>query len=563
MQIDGFVAWAAEPDYQALRTRELTLKTKLLLFMACLLLTGVQLYSVNQMEIIQTMAGEYIGAEFGSSIVSMDFNGDGYDDLIVKSARWNPFGTDSLNNLYGKLYFYWGGPNFDNSPDFVIVGQYPKHLGGETYSGREGMMINAGDVNGDGIDDLVIPQKTDDHKPYVAIYFGRAIPQTVPDIVLEFQGQNVWQVDVFPLGDINGDGKCDISLSLIDFVATSPKVLIWTDVFSEPMISYNLSGNLDGVGDVNDDGFADMLMFYLTGPSYSIRNFTFFYGDESCTMADSLYIGSSEVATDPYSTSVGDVNGDGYNDFVTWSRKVWFGGDTINQNPNVTLVLSPMLSFSYGAKPSLVFGDINGDGYDDIIGADNHTNGDSGQGGVWLGGLYMNETRDIVLNPPSNYQYRNFGWSKAAGDFNADGYCDIAFSAPIWTSGHTWDTEGKVFVFAGNPNLTDTTVANEDEYMPALNDSDWQIKVYPNPSAKGGGIQRISFVGDAYLKSTNSITLDIYNIKGQKVISKAIPAGEYRSEGIDLDLSAYPAGIYLLNIIEGIQTRTETKITIY
>jgi hypothetical protein len=515
------------------------------------------------MELIHTMAGEFIGAEFGASIVSMDFNGDGYDDLIVKSARWNPFGTNSSSNMYGKVYFYWGGPDFNNIPDFVIEGQYHYHLGGDTYTRRENMMINAGDVNGDGIDDLVVPQRTDDSKKMVAIYFGRAIPQSVPDIVLEFPGQSIFQVNVFPLGDINGDGKCDISL----FVgATSslfpPQVLIWNDVYSQPFLVRNLSGNLCGVGDVNADGYADMLMYYLTGPNYETRNFTFFYGDETCSMADSLYIGFSEVATDQYSTSVGDVNGDGYNDFVTWSRKVWFGGYSINPNPNVTLVLSPMLSFSYGAKPSLVYGDINGDGYDDIIGADNHTNGNSGQGGVWLGGQNMNGTRDIVLNPPSNYLYRNFGWSKAAGDFNADGFCDIAFSAPFFDNGDTWHTEGKVFVFAGNPNITDTTVANEDEYILPSNADEWRVKVYPNPCAKTNSTVSIKLIGDAYQKQAG-LSVELYNIKGQKLKSNTLTTSELEHKTIQVDTTNLSTGIYILTVKHRGQAVTNKRITVF
>lgn len=99
------------------------MKTKLLvLFWACLLLTGGQLYSVNQMELINTLYGEFNGSWFGEQLVSMDYNGDGYDDVIVHAPNWNPNGVYNNGQCWGKIYFYWGGPNMDNIPDFVMEG---------------------------------------------------------------------------------------------------------------------------------------------------------------------------------------------------------------------------------------------------------------------------------------------------------------------------------------------------------------------------------------------------------------------------------------------------------
>lgn len=99
------------------------MKTKLLvLFWACLLLTGVQLYSVNQMELINTLYGEFNGSYFGHRVVSMGYNGDGYEDVIVHSRDWNPNGVYNSTQCWGKIYFYWGGPNMDNIPDFVMEG---------------------------------------------------------------------------------------------------------------------------------------------------------------------------------------------------------------------------------------------------------------------------------------------------------------------------------------------------------------------------------------------------------------------------------------------------------
>ncbi len=532
-----------------------------LLYAVLFLLLIVPMFGINHMDLIQTMAGEFIGSEFGASLVSMDFNGDGYDDLIVKAPLWNPDGVSNIYNMWGKIYFYWGGPGFDNIPDFVIEGQYHYHLGAETYSNRENTMINAGDMNGDGIEDLVIPQRLADGTKTVDVYFGRTNPQTTPDVELLYPALDTWQVDVFPLGDINGDEKSDISITTVPMNSlTQLNVLIWTDITAYPYPFSHVYGNLYGVGDVNADGYSDMVQYSI---ATQIRKFTFFYGDATGSMADSLQLGSSTEVTTLNSSPLGDVNGDGHSDFFTWNDKVWLGSNSITVQPDLLINYSPWLSFEFGAKPPMVVGDVNGDGFDDIIGADCSLNGMSGQGGVWLGKHNMNGIRDLVINPPENYRFRNFGWSKAAGDFNADGYCDVALSAPIWTQGHTWNTEGKVFVHAGNPEITDTTVANEDELTPSIDVTDWGIEVYPNPNTKVNKGQSIKFVGDAYRKQHDSIALDIYNVKGQIIMHKAVSAGELQNGRVDINLSGYPAGVYILKISDPEQPRTTRRISIY
>jgi hypothetical protein len=118
------------------------------------------------MDLITSMNGEFEGSQFGQRVIAMDYNGDGYDDLIVYALYWNPTGVYSDTQRWGKLYFYWGGPDFDNVVDYVIEAQTNKQLGGY-------IIENGGDINGDGIDDLVMP-KYDAPDNYIAVYFGCA-----------------------------------------------------------------------------------------------------------------------------------------------------------------------------------------------------------------------------------------------------------------------------------------------------------------------------------------------------------------------------------------------------
>jgi len=129
----------------------------------------------NHLDIMTYMSGEFGGSEFGESIASLDFNGDGYQDLVVSAGSWNPNLTFADQNRWGKLYFYWGGPGFDNIPDFEIPGAYNWHMG------EYASVFNAGDMNGDGVEDLIMFQRTPAFDSRIAVFFGRANPLNSPD----------------------------------------------------------------------------------------------------------------------------------------------------------------------------------------------------------------------------------------------------------------------------------------------------------------------------------------------------------------------------------------------
>ena len=518
------------------------------------------LLSVNHMDMIQTMAGENIGNEFGASLVSMDYNGDGYDDLIVKAPLWHPTNQSGYYwEMYGKVYFYWGGPAFDNIPDFVIEGQHAYHLSGDSYTSRENPMICGGDMNGDGIDDLVIPERTADNTGTVSVYFGRQTPHSTPDIELYFPYPDTHNLFVYPLGDINGDMKADIAIITLNWNGGPLSILIWTNINAQPIMfrQHEYFSDINGVGDVNGDGYSDFVHYTQSGTT---RTYTLFYGDSSLSFSDSLVVATDSVASDYYSTRLGDVNNDGINDFMTWNYRVWLGGDAITSSPDILLQVSPMTGFCYGMWPSGVSGDFNHDGYSDLCGADCWANGNNGEAGVWLGGAEMNGVCDLTIWPPTTYQHRNFGWSKAAGDFNGDGCCDLALGAPIFVEGDHWNTEGKVFVYAGNAQLADTTVANNDPVAPKPDENNWEIGVFPNPKYEKIH-QNVRLIGGAYERKPLHLMLCVYNIKGQVVYQKAISPDDLKASNVEMDLPQMAAGIYILAVKENGVTRFSKKVS--
>jgi len=97
--------------------------------------------AVNHMDLLTRIDGEFNGSYMGHSLVSLDYNGDGYQDLVALAMMWNPTGTYQLGAKWGKLYFYMGGPGFDNMPEYTMPAQW----NGQYW----GFLNNAGDVNGD------------------------------------------------------------------------------------------------------------------------------------------------------------------------------------------------------------------------------------------------------------------------------------------------------------------------------------------------------------------------------------------------------------------------------
>ena len=175
---------------------------------------------------------------------------------------------------------------------------------------------------------------------------------------------------------------------------------------------------------------------------------------------DSLYLVATitgEQTGDQFGdvAGLGDVNGDSYDDFIVGApaaeyAKIFFGGvpfDTIADlrfDGNDTLVMTSKVA---GA------GDVNNDGYDDVLLGGFYNNGGFPKSIVFLyyGGANMDTIPDFQFIPPYGIQDM-LGQISGAGDINNDGYDDFIVGVPY----NWYDGIGRAYLFLGGD-----TIANQ------------------------------------------------------------------------------------------------------
>ncbi|MDJ0754166.1 MAG: putative Ig domain-containing protein [Ardenticatenaceae bacterium] len=349
--------------------------------------------------------GDQAGAHFASYLhEGGDFNGDGYDDLIVGAQRY-----DNGESNEGRVYVYYGSPTgVSNTPGwFVESNQANSQFGSRVAS--------AGDVNNDGYDDVVVGaqfyENGESGEGAAFLYLGSASGlQTTPAWTTE--GNQVgarYGVDVGRTGDVNADGYDDFWVTAwwydngqVDegraYVyygspagpSTTPS---WTYESNENNGWLGFGGN---AGDVNDDGFDDVVFSQhrFSASTFQNGNFMVFHGSASGLPAtpnwEINHISEGQNISGP--AYGGDVNGDGYSDLVTGSR--YYTDGEFNEGAMVVypgsstgLTFTPLLialsnqELGYLGNDVAYAGDVNGDGVGDMLAvATQFDNGEANEG---------------------------------------------------------------------------------------------------------------------------------------------------------------------------------------
>ncbi len=234
-----------------------------------------------------------------------------------------------------------------------------------------------------------------------------------------------------------------------------------------------LFGNrVAAAGDVNGDGYGDVI---VGAPSYDNGEANegrahLYLGSPSGPSGSPVWTAESDQGDTSFgvaASSAGDVDGDGYGDVIVGAP--YYNNGQINEGQVYVylgsasgLATSPAWT-AESNQPNAYFGlratgagDVDGDGYDDVIvGAPSYSNGEADEGRAYV---YLGSATGLAAAPAwtaeANDVEAEFGWGAAgAGDVNGDGYEDVIVGAPLFGSGD----HGRAFVYHGSATGLSTT----------------------------------------------------------------------------------------------------------
>lgn len=448
-------------------------------------------------------------AQTGYAVSSAgDFNGDGFDDIMVSApSAYRYFSPTEYLDGAGAVYILYGSATGIHLPDLSqpLGADGIRIFGGHAGATAGFSITSVGDLNGDGINDVLIGVPVDNHGDggaYVVYgHQGGYAPNTDIDLgnLTHEQGFRILgahlpgqtgQYSGFPeagssvasAGDINGDG-------VNDFLIGAPFTDIQTPggVIADAGAAYLIYGNRNGYA--ND--ILDLTDFH--SPSFDGN-----LGVRILGLARNERAGLGL-------TGLGDINGDGFADIAittpnsthngadpsntalrTGSTYVLFGnGHGFGENGTLDLAhLQPNQGVRIDGLPSSLgtnvvggrlgesiaaIGDVNGDGLDDfIVGADRQEDPTTHE--IEVGGAYIlygsrnfgaepilslsDLTPDRGVHLVGNLPRDRVGFSvSSAGDFNHDGIADLIVGS-VWvgvtpTSNNNGISAGASYVIYG------------------------------------------------------------------------------------------------------------------
>ena len=162
-----------------------------------------------------TMTGEAINNYFGSSVSSAgDMNGDGYSDVFI--------GASGYSTNTGRAYIYFGGASMNNIADVTMTGEASINDFGLSVS-------SAGDLNGDGYSDVIIG--ADGYSSYTGrayVYYGGVSINNVADVIMTGEANdNYYGSSVSSAGDVNGDGYSDLVVGAWGYTSNGGRSYIY------------------------------------------------------------------------------------------------------------------------------------------------------------------------------------------------------------------------------------------------------------------------------------------------------------------------------------------------
>jgi hypothetical protein len=373
--------------------------------------------------------------------VNCDVNGDGYQDMAVGAPMYNN------NSKMGRVYIFHGSTT-------GIGTLASKTLTGENSNDYFGVSLALGDINGDGYSDCVIGASGYSSKTgRIYVYFGSTdgINSTSSPAFQARDGATSAENFGGPLdiGDVNGDGYEDLAVGAPQYNTNWGRAYIYhgssAGILSSP--SRTLTGTSASsfggklvIGDTNGDGYGDLA---VSAPATTNGNVYMFNGSGTGigSTASKTLTGENSSDCFGFSITLGDINGDGYGDLVASSPYYSSGTGRLyvfnGSSTGIDTVSTPLHIDAEAAGiylgSSMTLGDVNGDSYLDLVyDAPGYTSGSY----TMAGRVYVHHGADTGLNVTASQTLTGgaanmwFGFSVALGDINGDGYDDLAAGTP-------------------------------------------------------------------------------------------------------------------------------------
>ncbi len=405
-----------------------------------------------------------------------DFNGDGFNDLMVYNNTVNSMDATEVFMIYGA----------SNVANITIDTLYAIKNGTGSYTEYSQMAYS--DINGDGITEIirVLSGTNSDNEAYGNIMIHRINGAGELEVVsTDTLWDNFWLAYTMRngeigLSDLNGDGLEELHLyndGLLNVYQLSTDTTLSFDT-DNPILTNEVNG-FSSLGDFDDNGTEDLLIYSNDFVKYISSDASFNLTETDLPMQDGDYVWPSQSVTEDVNSG-GDVNGDGIRDIVVgfenaenqrYGYRVHFG----NSSGSLTDTATTEIEYIMGGETSTVryvfnAGDFNNDGKEDF-------------GVTYASGkveLYLESAMSNEMTPNLSVIYNATVFSPSTGDVNGDGIDDVLISISTIPTGSN-DAAINIYLGGSTPDL----------------DSDYSIlfsDIYPDTT--DGTLSNAQFIGD-------------------------------------------------------------------